>query len=150
MSPSLVSNAGFVNAEIKTSDKLQTAGEVTFAPIDITAFVDVLEQSFRIHVRPGRTGKGFALEEVQLTADKEPKVRISLLVPLSGGGLCPAPRRFETRRLKATPPTMSVRAVIVLAVIGAWPVALAGGYWEGKNVAPPPSVTAFQARGCAA
>jgi hypothetical protein len=77
----IAANAGLVNAEVKTSDRLERAGEVTFAPIDITA-------PFSWQALAGfmqgltATGKGFVVEEVQLTPDRDQKVRISLKAPL--------------------------------------------------------------------
>ncbi len=92
----LATTAGLVNPEIKTSEKLEPAGDVTFAPIDITAPFSWTGLSGFMAGLAG-TGKGFLLEEVQLTTDKEPKLRISLKVPLVVSPPGPAPKKTAAK-----------------------------------------------------
>jgi len=77
----MAATAGLANPEVKTSDRLETAGDVTFAPIEITA---PFSWSGLSGLMSGlaASGKGFVLEEVQLTGDKEPKLRVNLKAPL--------------------------------------------------------------------
>jgi hypothetical protein len=78
----LAANSGLANAEVKTSDHFEPAGEVTLAPIDITAPFSWPALSEFMSALTA-TGKGFVLEQVQLTTDRDPKVRISLKAPLT-------------------------------------------------------------------
>ena len=77
----IAANSGLANAEVKTNDRLEVAGEVTFAAMDISApFSWPALAGFMQGLT--NTGKGFVVEQVQLTADRDPKVRISLKAPL--------------------------------------------------------------------
>jgi len=78
----IAANTGLANAEIKTSDKFETAGDVTLAPFEIQApFSWPALAGFMSGLTA--TGKGFVVEQVQLTTDRDMKVRISLKAPLT-------------------------------------------------------------------
>lgn len=101
----IAANTGLANAEIKTSDHFETAGDVTLAPFEIQApFSWPALSGFMSGLTA--TGKGFVVEQVQLTTDRDMKVRISLKAPLTVIG---APR---------TPPKPAAKTAVKAAVKG--------------------------------
>jgi type II secretory pathway component PulM len=77
----LAQDAGMTGVEIRSADKIETAGEVSLvrvevaAPFDWTTFTAFL---FELN----SYGKGFLIDSLVLQDDEQPKVRIVLKLPL--------------------------------------------------------------------
>ena len=77
----IAATAGLVGAETRAMPKVQPAGPVTFAPVEVIAPFSWSGLSGFLNGVSG-TGKGFILDSVTLTEDKDPKLKVALRLPL--------------------------------------------------------------------
>lgn len=98
----LAEKAGLAQAEVKVAEKLQPAGPVELASIEVAApfswqglsdFLTALDA----------TGRGFILDQVQLPDDDKPRLKINLRAPLILSPPLPAKAAVKSAARPAAP-----------------------------------------------
>lgn len=83
----IASSAGLRDVRIEARIAMDQAGEVTLAPLDLRSKFEWRSLSGFMTALEG-TGKGFVLDSVEMTDDREPELRILVRIPvmIAAGG----------------------------------------------------------------